>query len=439
MKGLMIAAPASGSGKTTLTLSILRALKNRGVDICGYKTGPDYIDRAFLESASGKPAGNLDLFLQGEQGVFQALSLGQSEYCLIEGVMGYFDGIGNTWINSGYDIARHLHLPTLLVYTPRGEMFTAIPKIKGMMDFAEGNLTMIILNRVSPHYYGMLKEILEQNLEIKVLGYIPECSEFKLQSRHLGLVQEREIVDLEQQLNQMATVVESHVDLDSILESFHELPLQGVEFPRLKKRAIRIAIAQDAAFSFYYRENLQLLSNSCEVVYFSPLKDQKLPECDLLYLGGGYPEIFAQELATNKTMLKSIRDFAERGGFIYGECGGFIYLGSDLVGQKMVSLFSAETILTNTLQHFGYINLEIEEECLLGRKGDTLTAHEFHKTTTEITEKPYLKIRKAKGRRSWSCGYVFKNVFAGYPHLNFLGNLQAFEHLLNQIEKTETT
>jgi cobyrinic acid a,c-diamide synthase len=435
----MIAAPASGSGKTTLTLSILRALKNRGVDICGYKTGPDYIDRAFLESASGKPAGNLDLFLQGELGVFQALSLGQSEYCLIEGVMGYFDGIGNTWINSSYDIARHLHLPTLLVYTPRGEMFTAIPKIKGMMDFAEANLTMIILNRVSPHYYGMLKEILEQNLKIKVLGYIPECNEFKLQSRHLGLVQEREIMDLEQQLNQMAAVVENHVDLDSILESFYELPLRGVEFPRLKKRAIRVAIAQDAAFSFYYRENLQLLSDSCEVVYFSPLKDQKLPECDLLYLGGGYPEIFAQELTANKTMLKSIRDFAERGGFIYGECGGFIYLGSDLAGQKMVSLFSAETILTNTLQHFGYINLEIEQECLLGRKGDTLTAHEFHKTTTEITEKPYLKIRKAKGERSWSCGYVFKNVFAGYPHLNFLGNLQAFEHLLNQIEKIETT
>ncbi|MCP4297674.1 MAG: cobyrinate a,c-diamide synthase, partial [Proteobacteria bacterium] len=402
---------------------------------CGYKTGPDYIDRAFLEKAAGVPAGNLDMFLQGKQGIFQSLLLSESDYCLVEGVMGLFDGISNTWINSSYDIARQLKIPTLLVYTPKGEMFTAIPKIRGMMEFEEAEIVMIVLNQVSQHYYTMLKEILEENLRIKVLGYIPKCAEFELQSRHLGLIQEQEISDLDQRLDQIAAIVEEHLDLDLLLESCREFALESSRFPQMEKTNVRVAIAKDAAFSFYYRENLKLLNDSCEVTYFSPLKDTEIPECDLLYLGGGYPEVFSQELARNRSMLESIKTFADSGGFIYGECGGFIYLGDRLEDQQMVSVLSGVTNLTPRLQRFGYIDIEISQDCLLGEKGDKIRAHEFHKSTTEISGKSHFNIQKTRGEKTWQCGYAYKNVFAAYPHINFLGNLKAFNYMLEQIQK----
>lgn len=324
MKTIMVTAPSSGSGKTTLTMGLVRSLRNRGLEVCCLKTGPDYIDTAFLRTASGNEAGNLDLHLQGEEGLKQAFSLAAGELCVVEGAMGYFDGIYNTYCGSSYDISRILGINTLLIYTPKSEMFSAIPKIKGMLDFHNSKIAGVFLNRVNRHYYELLRGQIEKYTGLPVLGFIPHMPEAELKSRHLGLVQSIEIEEIDQQIEEIAAVVEKYLDLDRVISLMSEV--EGLPFPDLKKRNLRVAIARDRAFSFYYRENLKLFESSCRVEYFSPLEDEGLPDCDLIYLGGGYPEVFREKLSANRQMLNDVKNFAERGGAIYAECGGMLYL-----------------------------------------------------------------------------------------------------------------
>ena len=433
----MLAAPSSGSGKTTVTMAIVRALKNRGCEPTCFKTGPDYIDTAFLAAASGRTAGNLDIHLQGRAGLRQSLGLTDGSLTIIEGAMGYFDGIANTWINSSYDISKELSIPTVLVYSPRGEMFSAVPKIKGMADFAGSLIKAVILNSVSPKSYLMLKEAIEEYLSLSVVGFMPEVKESVLKSRHLGLVQSMEIGQLDEQIESLAGEAEKYIDFEALLDIF--APIESSPFPTLRKRELTIAIARDKAFSFYYRENLQLFEGSSRVIYFSPLTDQKLPECDLLYLGGGYPQVFRSELSQNKAMLDQIRDFALDGGCIYAECGGMLYLCDAVDGTELAGVLKGESRLTDRLQRFGYVDITLLEDCLLGQAGSTLTAHEFHRSMSAIKAPFAYRVDKTMGSRKWNCGYRFKNVLAGYPHLNFLGHLEAFEYMLDYVERVKAT
>jgi len=433
MKAIMLAAPSSGSGKTTLTMAIIRVLKNRGLEPTCFKTGPDYIDTAFLAAASGRTAGNLDLHLQGRAGLRQALALAGGGLTVIEGAMGYFDGIANTWVNSSFDISRELGVPTVLVYSPRGEMFSAVPKIKGMSDFAGSSIKAVILNSVSPKSYMMLKEAVEQHLSLPVVGFMPEIKELSLKSRHLGLVQSMEIDHLDEQIEALAAEAEKTIDFEALLDIF--APIESIPFPALQKRELTVAIARDKAFSFYYRENLQLLEGCCRVIYFSPLTDQKLPECDLLYLGGGYPQVFRGELSQNKTMLDQILKFALAGGCVYAECGGMLYLCDAVDGTRLAGVLKGESKLTERLQRFGYVDITLLDDCLLGQAGSKLTAHEFHRSESAIDAPVCYRVDKTMGSSKWNCGYRFKNVLAGYPHINFLGCLEAFEHMLDYVEK----
>jgi cobyrinic acid a,c-diamide synthase len=436
MKTILITAPASGSGKTTITLGLIRALKNRGMEVCAFKTGPDYIDRAFLEQASGLPAGNLDFHLQGRGGLAYSLSRAPADHCIIEGVMGFFDGISNTFENSCFDIARQLDIPSLLVYSPKGEMFTAIPKIKGMLDFPGSTINSILLNNVTPRYFELLKGALEEYTDLKILGYVPKLEKGVFESRHLGLVQSNEIDDLDAVLDHVASVVSETVDLDQLLTLMRsprlpEIPLE----PRLPESRVRIAVARDKAFSFYYRENLELLESCARVTFFSPLKDSKLPACDLVYFGGGYPEVFRQELSENKEMLSAVREYGESDGYIFAECGGLMYLAQSIEDSEMVGLFQGNCQLTKSLQRFGYIDLELKEDCFLGKKGTRFTGHEFHKSITTIEAPTVFDIQKTRGSARWSCGFRYKNVIAGYPHISFLSNMKILRHMLNWIER----
>ncbi len=438
MKVCMIAAPESGSGKTTITMGLLRALKHRGLDVCGYKTGPDYIDRAFLEAASGKPGGNLDLHLQGEQGMRYALARARSEYCLVEGVMGYFDGIYNTCQGSSYDIARQLKIPTVLIYTPGAEMFSIVPKLKGMAEFEGSTIQAVIFNNTTPRYYELIKEAVEAYTDLDVLGFVPKMKDVALPSRHLGLVQQSEIDDLDCKMTDIAHALDEHVDMPALLDLMKPVRTgeQTTLFDEVQTRKITVAIAKDQAFSFYYRENLELLEYACQkVVYFSPMRDHELPRCDLLYLGGGYPEVFHEELSRNTSMLQAIKTYAENGGYLYAECGGFMYLTESIDDVPMLGLFKGKTHLTSRLQRFGYIDIELQEECLLGQAGDRLTAHEFHKSVSDVEGQPIYTITKTMGAKTWECGYRYKNVLAGYPHLNFIGNLKALNSLLTKVER----
>ncbi len=439
MKTCMIAAPASGSGKTTVTMGLLRALKNRGLDVCAYKTGPDYIDRAFLEAASGTPAGNLDLHLQGEQGVYYALARAQSEYCVIEGVMGYFDGIYNTYRASSYDIARLFNIPTVLIYTPGAEMFSIIPKLKGMAEFEQSTIRAVIFNNVTPHYYALIKEAAEEYTNLTVLGFLPKMEDVSLPSRHLGLVQQSEIGDLDKKMTKIANALEEYVDIPALLRLMEsgQVEAKEVALNALQTYDVTVAVGRDQAFSFYYRENLELLERVCRrVVYFSPIHDASLPACDLLYLGGGYPEVFHTELSRNAAMIASIKQHIEQGGYVYAECGGFMYLTESVDDVPMIGIFQGHTRLTKRLQRFGYIDIELTKDCLLGKAGDQLTGHEFHKSVSDVEGQPLYHITKTLGTRTWECGYRYKNVLAGYPHLSFIGNLKAFNTLLTNVERT---
>lgn len=432
MKGIMITAPCSGSGKTMVTIGILRVLSDMGLDICGFKTGPDYIDTAFIKKALKKDAGNIDIHLEGSEGIKKSLYMGNSEYCVIEGAMGYFDGIYNTFENSSYDISKHIKVNSILVYTPKGEMFSAVPKIKGMADFKGSTIKGIILNRVSENCYRMLKEQIEQYTGLYVLGFVPEIHDIEIKSRHLGLVQSIEINDIENRIEKAAEIIKKNIDIELLIKLMNDVDDVPVEYP--EKRNIKAAIAKDKAFSFYYRENIKLFSSCCSVEYFSPLKDSSIPECDFLYLGGGYPEVFRQELSENKNMLSSIKSFADGGGCIYGECGGFMYLMEYIEDCSMAGIFKGKSILTKSLQRFGYIDIELKADCMMGKKGDKITAHEFHKSISDVKGDTLYSIKKTMGDKTWNCGYSYKNVFAGYPHINFLGNMDSFLSMLDYVE-----
>ncbi|KUO72493.1 MAG: cobyrinic acid ac-diamide synthase [Clostridia bacterium BRH_c25] len=433
MKSVLITAPASGSGKTTLTMGILRAMKNMGLDVCAFKTGPDYIDGAFLGKACKGRNGNLDMHLQGKEGLLSAFSMAAADYCVIEGAMGYFDGIYNTCINSSYDISKELGINSILVYTPKGEMFSAIPKIKGMAEFEASNIKAVIFNNISEKYYEMLKEAVEKHTKLKVLGFLPPMDAVELKSRHLGLVQSIELEDIDFQIEEISKMVSTNIDLDGIIKLMTDINTSRET--AIGKYDVTVAIAKDKAFSFYYSENLSLLEAACDVTCFSPLEDNNLPRCDLLYLGGGYPEVFKEELAKNKAMLSSIKEYSQRGGYIYAECGGFMYLTDSIDGEAMVGVFPGQSMLTETLQNFGYMDIELKADCMLGKKGDKITAHEFHKSVTDVKDDKIFAISKTMGNKKWEGGYIHKNTYGGYPHISFIGNLQVLKNILNSIER----
>lgn len=434
MKGIMITAPSSGSGKTTVTMGIIRALADMGLDICGFKTGPDYLDTAFIRAASGKEAGNLDMHLQGEDGMKQSLGLGEGECCVIEGAMGYFDGIYNTYENSSYVIAKTLKVNSILVYTPQREMFSAIPKIKGMADFPGSTIKGVILNQVSEKTFKLLKDPIQRYTDLYVLGFVPKRSDIKFESRHLGLVQSIEVDDINRRIQKAADLIKQNIDLNLLAKLMEDVKTLPVEYP--SRRNIKVAVARDKAFSFYYRENLKLFQQCCNVEFFSPLKDPKLPPCDLLYLGGGYPEVFKKELAENRSMLTSIKTFADQGGCIFVEGGGFMYLMDYIEDCQMVGVFPGKAMMTDKLQRFGYIDMELKKDCMLGSAGEKLTAHEFHKSVTvPLNVDTVYNIKKTKGDKTWFCGYKYKNVLAGYPHISFLGNRNSLLSMLDYVEQ----
>lgn len=434
MKTVLITAPSSGSGKTTITMGILRAIRNKGLDVCAFKTGPDYIDRAFLEKACKGRVGNLDIHLQGKEGMLSALGFSSSEYCVVEGAMGYFDGMHNTYVNSSYDISRELGISSVLVYTPEAELFSAVPKIKGMAEFGASSIKAVLFNNVSEGYYQLLKDALEKHTDIKVLGYLPRLNSVELKSRHLGLVQSIEVEDMEERLEELAKGVEATIDLEAIIGMMKDIP--AGDTPDIGKYDIKVAIAMDKAFSFYYTENLDILEKSCEVVYFSPLEDESLPKCDLLYLGGGYPEVFKEQLAGNSAMLASIREFSRSGGHVYSECGGFMYLTGSIDGAEMAGVFPGESRMTESLQNFGYEDIILKKDCMLGSKGDIITAQEFHRSVSEIEGETIFEISKSMGSGTWEGGYIYKNTYGGYSHINFLGNMKVLKSILDSIERS---
>lgn len=431
----MITAPSSNTGKTTLTLGIIRAFKNRGIDISAFKTGPDFLDTKYLGLASKKTAGNLDMHIQGVEGIKDAIGMNLGELGVIEGAMGYFDGIANTFENSSYDISRELNIPSILVYTPKGEMFSAIPKIKGMVDFEQSKITGVILNKTSKMMYIYLKEQIEKYVGIKVLGYVPLDDKFNLGSRSLGLDDSYAEDEKEELIENLSRIVEETVDLDEILKISRQVEIDSYVYP--KKRDIKIGIAKDEVFNFFYSENLKILNETCQLEFFSPLRDKSIPKVDLIYIGGGYSELYSKELSQNHLMIQSIRDYVEKGGHLIAEGGGLMYLTDSIEGYEMLGVIQGKSVVTDRLKRFGYVNIKTKKNTIYGPADTILVGNEYHKSEIQSSQENIFKITKPMSKRGWECGYIYKNTIGYYQHINFLGNMNILENLFNNIEKNK--
>lgn len=436
MRSLVISSNSSGGGKTTITLGVMKALINRGFKVQGYKVGPDYIDPAFHSYITGKASRNLDFFLMGEEGIKAAFSRGAGDFCVIEGVMGFYDGKGIETTGSTAHVSRILKAPVILVISPKAQSATLCAEIKGIMEYEESDIRGIILNNISESYFKLLKYAIEQNCNIKVLGYLPKDERLKLGNRHLGLIQSSEVYDLDKKIELCSELIEEYVDMESLIELFKEIPRFKDDF-HVNNLGIKIAVARDKAFSFYYKENLELLEELGEVVYFSPLYDEKISEdIDLLYIGGGYPEVFIKELSENKSMLTSIRNALEFGVKCYAECGGLMYLTESIEGHETVGFIKGEAEMTKSLQNFGYAQIEVNKENLVLPKGFKINCHEFHKSKISSSEEKIYKITKTMydvSVKEWDCGYYKKNVLASYAHIHFFNNINFLNHFIKRI------
>ena len=443
MKGFLIAGTKSGIGKTTVSMGLMSCFS----DVSPFKIGPDYIDGKFHEYVTGNKSYNLDFFLMGKDGVRESFLKHHKNFSIAEGVMGLYDGLDNSLDNgSSAHISRILNLPVILIVDGTGRSTSIAAEITGYQNFDKRvNIIGVIINRVSSEKtYEILKDAVEKYCKIKCFGYIPKMENISLSSRHLGLVEAYEVYDLKEKIEILKNEFQKTIDLKAIYETAEINPCYELKniFSDFKDRYknVKIGIAKDSAFSFYYNDNIEFLENlGAEIKYFSPLKDEKIPDdVDMLYFGGGYPENYAYELENNISMINSIKDFYNKNGVIYGECGGFIYLSKKLITldgreHNFVNLTENVIEMKNRLDigRFGYINIKYREN-FFGK------GHEFHysKIKEEGKEKKEFKIEKPNGRK-WECGYSSKNLLCGYPHIHFFKSSDIIFDLFNRAEKSK--
>lgn len=443
---IMIAGTGSGCGKTTVTCGILKALINRSLKVAAFKCGPDYIDPMFHTEIVGTKSRNLDAFLCGENAVKYLFSKNSErvDVSLVEGVMGFYDGLGKDESYSSYAISELTKTPVVLVVNGKGMSLSIVAMIKGYTDFMPNNIKGVIINAVSPGIYPMYKQMIEEHTQIKVLGFLPSLPEARIESRHLGLITAGEIENLQQKLNLLADNVEKYIDINGLLELAETaLPLEYEPVEVLEKYPCNIAVAKDPAFCFYYQDSLELLEQlGAKLTFFSPLQDNDLPEnISGLILGGGYPELYAKELSRNKSMLIAIRNAVNKGIATYAECGGFMYLQqaiADMHGNSnsMVGVIEGSSTLQNKLSRFGYATLKAKRDNLFCLKGEYINAHEFHYYDSDNNGCDFEAVKPNSGKK-WDCIYATDTLIAGYPHMHFYGNIEFAKNFVLKCSKYE--
>ena len=426
----MIAAPRSGSGKTVITLGLLRAFRRRGLKVAGLKSGPDYIDPAFLAAASGRASVNLDSFAMPPQllGSLAAHAAAGCDLALCEASMGLFDGVPapNGRSGASADVAAELGLPVVLILDVSGQAQSAAAIAKGFMTYdPRVSIAGVILNRVgSPRHRRLAGEAIEA-LGLKILGSIPKLEAFALPERHLGLVQAEELPRLEATLDAIADSVAVHVDLDAIVGAARPLADAAQAPPALAPPGQRIALARDSAFSFVYPHHLAgWRAAGAEIVPFSPLLDEAPPgDCDACWLPGGYPELHAGRLAAAANFLGGLRAFAAH-KTVHGECGGYMVLGEGLIDAKgerhaMAGLLGVSTSFAKRKMTLGYREATLTADCALGREGARLRGHEFHYATIIETgaDSPLAWVRDAYAQTPSPAGHRRGRVSGGFFHV----------------------
>ena len=418
---IMIAAPKSGSGKTMITCALLQALKNSGQQVISYKCGPDYIDPMFHEKVIGVPAGNLDTFFTDETRTRELFlsRVSKNNYAVLEGVMGIFDGLGGVREEgSSYHLAKVTKTPIVFVIDVKGMGRSVIPFIAGFLSYDKENLIRgVILNRISKEYYKTIKSLIEEELKIQVIGFLPDRENFHIESRHLGLILPNELEDIKEKMQRISEEFCKTVSIECIMkiaEDAEEMENGEEKNAGVKKQEIRanekpiIAVAKDEAFCFYYAENIRMLEEmGADIEYFSPIHDKKLPEgCHALLFGGGYPELYAEKLNANCMMRTAVKKAVENGMPVVAECGGFIYLHSALkdkegISHEMAGVIPAVCFYTGKLVRFGYIEIREKQSCFLP-EGAKIKGHEFHYYDSSLNGDDAVAVKPVTGKE-YSC------------------------------------
>lgn len=428
----MIAAPNSGSGKTTITCALLKALLDQEYKVAAFKSGPDYIDPMFHSRVIGAKSRNLDLFMLGKETTKYLLAKNASDcdVAVLEGAMGFYDGMGKTEQYSAYDLARTTKTPVILVVNGKGAALSLAATIKGFKNFrSDADVRGAILNNVTAMSYKFYKEVIEQETGVKLVGYMPYMQDCNFESRHLGLVTAEEIGDLQQIVERLAEQAARTIDFDELLKIANNAEqLVYEEQKQAVVAKVKIAVAQDKAFCFYYQDALDLLRElGAEIIPFSPLTDAELPDCNGIILGGGYPELYAEQLAANHSMRTSIRNAVKLKKPCFAECGGFMYLlehfkAEDGTAYEWAGAISGDTFMTSKLNRFGYITLTAERDNLFCATGGQINGHEFHYSDSSNNGHDFSAV-KASGVSKWDCCHAEKALYAGYPHIHLWGNV----------------
>lgn len=441
---ILLAAGASGSGKTLITCGLLQVLVNRGKKVASFKCGPDYIDPMFHSRVIGTKSRNLDTFFTSAERTRYLLgrNAADCDIAVMEGVMGYYDGVGGTTSKaSAYDLAVTTDTPVVLIVNSRGMSVSLAAYVKGFLEYKENShIRGVILNQMSPALYPRMKKLLEEELGIAVLGYVPRVEDCVIESRHLGLVLPEEIPELKDRLFRLSEILEKSLDIEGILtlasragelQVPESLAHQDEAFSYRVPKDIRIGVADDEAFCFFYEDNFRLLQEmGAELVHFSPLHDRSLPDkLDGLLLYGGYPELYGKALEENVSLRDALAAALRDGMPCMAECGGFMYLHQEMEGMdgksyKMAGVIPGRAFRTPRLGRFGYITLTQNPESMEAKdwQGE-IPAHEFHYfDSTNCGDAFYAS--KPQSTRGWNCMHAAGRILAGFPHLYYYGNPQ---------------
>ncbi|MBP1547498.1 MAG: cobyrinate a,c-diamide synthase [Oscillospiraceae bacterium] len=434
MKRIIIGGTHSGCGKTTVTCAVLQALCNRKMRVASFKCGPDYIDPMFHEKIIGTSAHNLDSFFCDNNTLKYLLCENSSnaDISVIEGVMGFYDGVNGK--GSACSVSEITDTKAIVVIDCKGQSQSIGAVMKGFLTYKKNNIIGFIFNRLPERLVPMVQKICDE-LNTEYFGFMP-TNKITIESRHLGLVTADEIVDLKEKMQALADLAEKHILLDKIID-FSESDLPDFTVPEINKHSLKrppvIVVAKDRAFCFLYSDNMGLLQKmGCEIRYFSPLTDKEIPEADGLILCGGYPELYAEQLSENKSMLNDIKTKISGGMPTIAECGGFMYLHNELEKDgktyKMAGVIDGKVFKTDRLQRFGYITLTAQRDNLLCCKNHSFSTHEFHYWDSTANGLDFTA-QKADGRE-WKCVHSGENFYAGFPHLYLYSDINLAENFV---------
>ncbi len=426
----VIAGTGSAVGKTTISTGIMRALSDE-YNVQPFKAGPDYIDPTYHGLATGNISRNLDSFFMSDgqirEGFERGMKISGANFGIIEGVRGLYEGISSLGnVGSTASIAKALNSPVILILNSRSLVKSAAAIVIGFKTLDPSiKVEGVILNHIkNRNHYLKAKEAVEKLSDTPVIGGIPRNAEIKVEERHLGLVPAIERENILQSIEKWGVVMSENVDLDALISIMRDADKlsKGREplWHEGNRKKVKIGVAMDEVFTFYYKENIESLEANCaKIIPFSPLNDEKLPDLDGVYIGGGYPEIFADGLESNESMRKSVLKFHEEGNPIYAECGGLMYLSKSINGTGMCEVFNYPSRMTKNVQALSYVISEAQKDNIILKKGELFRGHEFHYSKVDVgMEKPKFafKILRGKGIVGKEDGLMDKNTVASYVH-----------------------